>query len=73
MGLSEAAGDRSIATSIRVLCVDDHPVMRDGIAFALQQEGDIHLIAEARDGAEAIQAFRQHRPDVTLMDLKCQG
>jgi DNA-binding NarL/FixJ family response regulator len=47
--------------------------MRDGIAFALQQERDIELVAEARDGSEAIQAFRQYRPDVTLMDLQMPG
>jgi DNA-binding NarL/FixJ family response regulator len=60
-------------TPIRILCADDHPVMRDGIAFALQQEPDIELVAEARDGSEAIDAFRRHRPDVTLMDLQMPG
>ena len=60
-------------TSIRVLCADDHPVIRDGIAFALQQERDIELVAEARDGSEAIEAFRRHLPDVTLMDLQMPG
>jgi DNA-binding NarL/FixJ family response regulator len=63
----------SMPASISVLCADDHPVMRDGIAFALQQERDIELVAEARDGSEAIKAFRQHRPDVTLMDLQMPG
>lgn len=58
---------------LRVLCADDHPVMRDGIAFALQQERDIELVAEARDGSEAVEAFRRHRPDVTLMDLQMPG
>jgi DNA-binding NarL/FixJ family response regulator len=47
--------------------------MRDGIAFALQQERDIDLVAEASDGSEAIKAFRQYRPDVTLMDLQMPG
>ena len=55
---------------IKVLCVDDHPIVRDGIAYALQQESDIELVAESTNGAEAIAAFRQHRPDVTLMDLE---
>ena len=59
--------------SIRVLCADDHPVMRDGIAFALQQEQDIELVAEAKDGSEAVEAYRRHRPDVTLMDLQMPG
>jgi DNA-binding NarL/FixJ family response regulator len=55
---------------IKVLCVDDHPLVRDGIAFALQQQDDMVLVAEATNGLEAIAAFRQHRPDVTLMDLQ---
>jgi len=55
---------------IKVLCVDDHPLVRDGIAFALQQQDDMELVAEATNGLEAIAAFRQHRPDVTLMDLQ---
>ena len=56
--------------SIRVLCVDDHPLVRDGIAFALQQQTGIELVAEATNGLEAIDAFRRCRPDVTLMDLR---
>jgi DNA-binding NarL/FixJ family response regulator len=55
---------------IKVLCVDDHPLVRDGIAFALQQQDDMVLVAEATNGLEAIAAFRQHCPDVTLMDLQ---
>jgi len=55
---------------IKVLCVDDHPIVRDGIAFALQQQPDMVLVAEATNGLEAVVAFRQHRPDVTLMDLQ---
>jgi DNA-binding NarL/FixJ family response regulator len=55
---------------IKVLCVDDHPLVRDGIAFALQQQDDMVLVGEATNGLEAIAAFRQHRPDVTLMDLQ---
>lgn len=58
---------------IRVLSADDHPVMRDGIAFALQRERDMELVAEARDGSEAVDAYRRHRPDVTLMDLQMPG
>ena len=58
------------ANKIKVLCVDDHPLVRDGIAFALQQQSDMELVAEAKNGAEAIVAFRQYRPDVTLMDLQ---
>jgi DNA-binding NarL/FixJ family response regulator len=55
---------------IRVLCVDDHPLVRKGIASMLANEGDMQLVAEAGNGREAIEAFRQHRPDVTLMDLR---
>jgi len=61
-----------MATSnrIRVLCVDDHPLVRDGIAFALQQQTDMELVAQATNGIEGVAAFRQYRPDVTLMDLQ---
>ncbi|WP_158792147.1 response regulator transcription factor [Granulicella sp. L60] len=55
---------------ITVMCVDDHPLMRDGIAFALQQESDIELVAQAENGINAVRAYRQHLPDVTLMDLQ---
>jgi DNA-binding NarL/FixJ family response regulator len=55
---------------IRVLCADDHPLVRDGIAFALLQEADMELVGEAKDGHEAIAAYRRLRPDVTLMDLQ---
>jgi DNA-binding NarL/FixJ family response regulator len=60
----------AISDRIRVLCVDDHPLVRDGIAFALQQHSDMELVAEANNGIDAVAAFRQYRPDVTLMDLR---
>ena len=53
-----------------MLCVDDHPMVRDGIAFAIQQQNDMVLIGEAANGIEAIEAFRRYTPDVTLMDLQ---
>ena len=56
--------------SIRILIVDDHPVLREGIAAVLAGETDMILVAEAGNGREAIQQFRTHRPDVTLMDLQ---
>jgi DNA-binding NarL/FixJ family response regulator len=55
---------------IRVLAVDDHPIVRRGIALLLSTEPDLKLVAEAASGREAIQQFRTHRPDVTLMDLQ---
>ncbi len=58
---------------IRVLCVDDHPLMRDGIAYALQSQHDIELAGQAFDGEEGLRLFRELKPDVTLMDLQLPG
>ena len=55
---------------IRILTVDDHPLLRKGIAALVNAEPDLKLVAEASNGKEAIDAFRSHRPDVTLMDLQ---
>lgn len=55
---------------IRILSVDDHDLVRKGIAAILSTEGDLDLVAAANCGAEAIALFRQHQPDVTLMDLR---
>ncbi len=55
---------------ISVLAVDDHPLLREGIAAVIEGEEDIELAAEAASGQEAIHLFRVHRPDVTLMDLQ---
>ena len=55
---------------IRILAVDDHPILRQGIAGLIADESDMTLVAEAANGREAIQQFRTHRPDVTLMDLQ---
>ena len=55
---------------IRVLAVDDHILIREGIAVLLGDEPDMTLVAEASNGREAIQQFRTHRPDVTIMDLQ---
>ena len=55
---------------VRILSVDDHPMVRDGIAFALRTQNEMRLVAEATNGHEAIELFDEHRPDVTLMDLQ---
>jgi DNA-binding NarL/FixJ family response regulator len=58
---------------IKILTVDDHPVLREGIAALLEGQEDMILVAEAVNGREAIEQFRTHRPDVTLMDLQMPG
>ena len=55
---------------IRVLAVDDHPLLREGVAALIASQPDMKLVAEASDGREAVAQFRKHRPDVTLMDLQ---
>ena len=62
-----------VATSpnlIRVLSVDDHPLLREGIAILIGTQRDMLLVAEAASGRETVEQFRSHRPDVTLMDLQ---
>ena len=55
---------------IRIRTVDDHPLLRQGIAALVNGESDMKLVAEASNGKEAIEKFRLHRPDITLMDLQ---
>jgi DNA-binding NarL/FixJ family response regulator len=55
---------------IRVLCVDDHPLVRKGIASILANEADMELVGEANNGREAVEMFKQFKPDVVLMDLR---
>jgi DNA-binding NarL/FixJ family response regulator len=55
---------------IRVFSVDDHPLLREGIAAIIGNEPDMVMVAQAATGREAIRQFREHRPDVTLMDLR---
>lgn len=55
---------------IKILVVDDHPFLREGLVGAIESQKDMVLIGEAADGAEGIELFRKHRPDVTLMDLQ---
>lgn len=59
--------------TIKVLTVDDHPLLREGIAAVIQGEPDMALVGEATNGQEAIESFRLHHPDVTLMDIQMPG
>jgi two-component system, NarL family, response regulator len=59
--------------AITILCVDDHPLVRKGVASILATEPDLLLLGEAENASEAIRLFRLHRPDVTLMDLRLPG
>src|SRR5262249_22537134 len=72
--LSEESKLMSIDPSlIRILTVDDHPLLRKGIAALVNAENDMKLVAEASSGEEAIAQFRAHQPDVTLMDIQLPG
>ena len=55
---------------IRILCVDDHPLMRAGINMVIDSQSDMRVVAQASNGCEAIKRFAEHNPDVTLMDLR---
>ena len=55
---------------IRVMCIDDHPLLREGIAALIGNQSDMELVAEGSNGREALELFRTHHPDITLMDLQ---
>lgn len=61
------------AGPIRILCVEDHPVFREGLRAMIEGESDMALVAHAADAVQAIAEFRSHRPGVTLMDLRLPG
>jgi DNA-binding NarL/FixJ family response regulator len=68
--VSLVTGTAETAMRARVLVVDDHALFRTGVANIINQESDLVVVAEAGDGAEAVEAFERHRPDVTLLDLR---
>jgi DNA-binding NarL/FixJ family response regulator len=60
----------SAPAPIRILTIDDHPLLREGVAAMIKSQRDMELVAEASTGKEGLDRFRQHRPDITLMDLR---
>jgi two-component system NarL family response regulator len=73
MAMTSAAESRPPAPRIRILLADDHPVVRLGLRAMLEAEPDLEVVGEAVDGAGAVAAFAEHRPDVTLLDLRMPG
>jgi DNA-binding NarL/FixJ family response regulator len=72
-GFSERERNEIMSTGpsvIRILTVDDHPMLREGIAALVASQPDMKLVAEASTGREAVEQFRKHKPDLTLMDLQ---
>src|SRR5687767_2162350 len=59
--------------TVRILVVDDHPVVRDGLRLMLETQHDLRVVAEAESGEAALTAYAQHQPDVVVMDLRLPG
>jgi DNA-binding NarL/FixJ family response regulator len=60
----------SASASISILTVDDHPLLREGVSAMIKSQSDMQLVAVANNGHDGLEQFRQHRPDITLMDLR---
>jgi DNA-binding NarL/FixJ family response regulator len=71
--LSDPPALSTATKKIRVLCVDDHSIVREGIALIINRQPDMEVVASAASGEESVELFRRLRPDVTLMDLRLQG
>ena len=71
--LSDPPALSTAKKKIRVLCVDDHSIVREGIALIINRQPDMEVVASAASGEESVELFRRFRPDVTLMDLRLQG
>jgi DNA-binding NarL/FixJ family response regulator len=67
--IADTGGAPAAARRIRIMIVDDHPIYRDGLTAVLGLHPDLEVVTEAGNGADAVERFRAHRPDVTLMDL----
>ena len=73
MKKSASSPTKVLSSVIRILLADDHVVVRDGLAAIINQEKDMRVVAEAGEGKEAVELWKKHRPDITLMDLRMPG